>query len=249
MTAAPAVSPLCTLCGRPPSGVAKVSLRGELTCARHPTSVRCVLCSAPHDEQRPPGWRRFTSSTQRCVACQQGAIETQLDARTMLPPVRADMAAIGVVLQNRVLVRVVDPDELGASSSGTGVVLAEILQQMAPGQRRTPVEIHVAAGLTPTHFGSAVAHEIGHAWLSQEAGPPLDHAIEEGLCELFAHAWLKRARAPLGAEMRRQMRLNPDPVYGGGLRAVHSAVETNGIRAVLYSLTRTGALPGRAPAP
>jgi hypothetical protein len=43
--------------------------------------------------------------------------------------------------------------------------------------------------------------------------------------------------------MRRQLRENPDPTYGGGLRTVLAAVHIHGIRAVLGSLAHKGELP------
>jgi hypothetical protein len=105
------------------------------------------------------------------------------------------------------------------------------------------VEIRVAAGLPPNHFGRAVAHEIGHVWLAQQGGPQPPPEIEEGLCELFAHAWLKVQRNRVTEEMRRWLRENPDPMYGCGFRGAHAAVREHGIKTVLGSLARDGALP------
>jgi hypothetical protein len=172
-----------------------------------------------------------------------GAVEDQLDARRKLPTIRAELATIGIALQRRVRVRLVDPERLDAPQPPSGAVLAVTEHRSIPGRGLEAVEIRVAAGLPPAHFGRAVAHEIGHAWLAEQNGPQPAAELEEGLCELFAHAWLKKQHTPLTEEMRRQLRENPDPTYGGGLRTVLAAVHTHGIRAVLGSLAHKGALP------
>lgn len=180
----------------------------------------------------------------RCPTCLIDAVQTQVDARRWLPVVRRELADLGVELTQRVRVRLVAPDELTAESVAPGSTLLGVTEQRAVGAARLDVvEIRIAAGLSPTHFGRAVAHEVGHAWLTQRGGPQLDPAVEEGLCELFAHAWLKRQRTALADELRRRLRENPDPVYGGGFRIVHAAVVRNGIAAVLTSLTEVGELP------
>jgi hypothetical protein len=169
-------------------------------------------------------------------------VETQQDARRLLPIVRAQLAGIGIALQRRVLVRLVEPAGLLPSPSMDGVLFA-VTEHRIRGEDRETVEIRVAAGMPPQHFGRTVAHEIGHAWLVQEHAPPLAAELEEGLCELFAHAWLKQQHTPLTDEMQRRLWDNPDPVYGAGLRLVLTAVRTFGIRPVLTSLTRDGVLP------
>ena len=105
------------------------------------------------------------------------------------------------------------------------------------------IRIQIVAGLTVTHFGRAVAHELGHAWLAQRGTGHIDAVVEEGVCELFAHAWLKRQGTPLAEALRKQMRDNPDTIYGGGFRAVHASVVCHGIDAVVDAVCRTATLP------
>ena len=110
-------------------------------------------------------------------------------------------------------------------------------------QPRCPASGSSPKKCRPPTFGRAVAHEIGHAWLAQYGHIPVAHEVEEGLCELFAYAWLKRERSPLADTLRSQLRADPDPVYGGGFRTVHAAVDRHGIENVLTSLLTNGALP------
>jgi hypothetical protein len=235
----------CTVCGRLPVGRYELSVQGESTCVHHPVAVRCVFCDRPHPDAAPPGWVPFSPTMLRCPTCLAGAVETQEQARALLPSVRARMTAIGVALAERVRVRVVGADEINrhGGSPSRGVLLGLTDQWVVTGGPTTVSGIRVVAGMPPTYFGRAVAHEIGHAWLAQYGHIPVAHEVEEGLCELFAYAWLKRERSPLADTLRSQLRANPDPVYGGGFRTVHAAVDRHGIENVFTSLLTNGALP------
>ena len=187
----------------------------------------------------------FSPTLLRCPTCLVGAVETQEQARALLPSVRARMAAIGVELAERVRVRVVGSDEINryGGAPSRGVLLGLTDQWVVVGGPTTVSGIRVVAGMPPTYFGRAVAHEIGHAWLTQYGRTPVAQEIEEGLSKLFAYAWLKRERSPLADRLRSQLRANPEPVYGGGFRTVHAAVDRHGIENVLTSLLTRGALP------
>ncbi len=246
MRAAALANNRCTICRRLPIGTVEVSFHDEVTCTRHVARVSCVFCTRPHVDAAPAGWRPFSGSFMRCPTCLVEAVETQQEARIHLPSVRSQMAEIGVELAERVRVQIVSPAEInGAVGTPTSGVLLGLTDQWTGGGKRVRVAgIRIVAGLPPAYFGRAVAHEIGHAWLAQRGHAwTATPAIEEGLCELFAYAWLKRRRTPDAEALRSRLRTNPDPVYGGGFREVHGAVQRHGIAAVLSELLNTGRLP------
>ena len=88
-----------------------------------------------------------------------------------------------------------------------------------------------------------MVHEAGHAWVAQTGGHTGDASIAEGFCELLSYAWLKRQPGEYATGLRDMIRVNPDPVYGDGFRAVHAAVQRRGMTAVLASLHSSGKLP------
>ena len=235
----------CGLCGRRPVGPVEVSLHGVVTCAGHPISGRCFFCGQPHTQARPPGWRRFAGPLMRCPTCLVDAVETQQEARVWLPVVRREMAAIGIQLPTRIPVRLVDPEELNPAGqlSNQDMILGVTESTSVDGRAPEVVEIRVAEGQPPLRFGQVVAHEMGHAWLKQHGSHRLELDIEEGLCELFAHGWLKRQRTPVADEMRRRIRENPDQTYGEGFRKVYAAAKRNGVATVMGTLARQGRLP------
>ncbi|WBB80604.1 protein DA1 [Micromonospora sp. WMMD882] len=222
-----------------------MSLHGETTCVGHPVRVRCVFCGRPDADPRPAGWQPFDQTLLRCPTCLVDAVETPGHLRRWLPVARARLAETGVTLPTRVRVRLVGPavarSRLPTPHDGLLLGLTELVTD---GHGRTRATgIAVVAGLPPVIFGRTVAHEIGHAWLAQHGYAPVAPPVAEGICELFAYAWLRRWPAPVAERLRDQMRANPDPVYGDGFRAVHAAVTRHGLPAVLDAVARTGRLP------
>ncbi|HEX6343920.1 protein DA1 [Umezawaea sp.] len=231
----------CVVCGTPPTDRYVVSLHGEKTCVRHPADGTCALCGRPGPDGRR-GWSRFTATTARCPTCARQAVDTLDEARKHIPLLRGEMAALGIALAQRVRVTLVDPDGL-VDDSGA-LCLGRTLQRTWVETSVTDVlGIEIARGLTETHFGAVVVHEIGHAWLAQRGAPDLSPQVEEGVCELFSGAWLKRRPTGFAAALRRSALDNPDPVYGAGYRMVRDSVVSHGITAVLDSVCGRGRLP------
>ncbi|QKV75300.1 protein DA1 [Amycolatopsis sp. Hca4] len=161
--------------------------------------------------------------------------------RNLLPRVRRSVAELGFSLRHRVRVRLAEPDEL-RSPSGTD--LLGLTRIVAVDEGRGHAEaVLVLRGLPAELFGSTVAHELGHAWLSENGNHPRNPAVEEGLCELIAYAWLKKSSTRFGAALREELATNTDPVYGEGFRQVHTAVRHHGVDRVLRTVAATGELP------
>jgi hypothetical protein len=210
-------------------------MQGEQTCAGHGAPVRCVLCNRPRSPG--PGWHELPGRRPRCPTCSVDAVDTQAEARKHIPAVRADMAALGIVLDKRVRVTLVDTLSRFAGRSVNG------LTHFVQGTGEV-IGISVVSGLTRVGFCATVAHEIGHVWLVQKGAAVTEPVLVEGLCELFAAAWLKKQAGHLATAIREAMAANPDPVYGVGYRTVRNAVVVHGIGPVLAALCADGGLPG-----
>jgi hypothetical protein len=209
-------------------------MRGEVTCREHRAADRCGLCSRP----RPPeaGWGSSAVTALRCPSCAADAVDTQEQARAHIRRVRTQLAALGIELEQRVRVRLV-----GALPAPVGNSVVGLTHSWE--NSRTVVGIEVLQGLTTSHFGATVAHEIGHAWLIQRGASVTDRVLVEGVCELFAAAWLKRQPGRMPAALREAMAANPDEVYGAGYQLVRDAVLRSGVGVVLHTLCRSGSLP------
>ena len=99
--------------------------------------------------------------------------------------------------------------------------------------------IEVRAGMPAVRAARVLAHEFMHAWLWLHDFPPLSPAVEEGLCELTAFAYLlmllnEPAESELHAPpalLRRQLasiERNAHVAYGPGFR--DAAVSLRGLR-------------------
>ena len=108
-----------------------------------------------------------------------------------------------------------------------------------PPTRRGVEEVVLAPGLPALHAAQVLAHEFMHAWLWLHDFPPLSPAVEEGLCELAAFAYLltllnEPAESELHAPpalLRRQLasiERNAHAAYGPGFR--DAAVSLRGLR-------------------
>jgi hypothetical protein len=219
------------------NGTYQISLHGEAVCTGHPVLERCPLCTLARTPDGT-GWTRYDGTRNRCPTCAADAVETQDDIRRVLPSIRADMARLGVRLGSRVRVVVVDADVVRRSRhQPPDSIVGGVTDRVRwPDGTVSATGITVPRGLTETHFGAAVAHEIGHCWLIEQRVLELPGPIEEGLCQVFAAAWLKRRSTRFAAALRDSIAISPDPVYGEGYRRVHAEVVTRGITSVLAGL-------------
>ena len=153
------------------------------------------------------------------------------------------------------------PRSASSSRSGSGSALSSRMRSIGmavlppgrPARAHPPVggrgepatvsAIRVVAGMPPTYFGRAVAHEIGHAWLAQYGRSRVAPEARGRSLRAVRVRLAERERSPLADSLRSQLRANPDPVYGRGFRAVLAAVDRHGIDNVLTSLLTKGALP------
>lgn len=148
------------------------------------------------------------------------------------------------MMRDRVKVRLVTTSRLAQVLGKERESALGVTTMLLTGDRTgSDLKIEVLRGLTPLHFGRTVSHEAGHAWLAQVGARAVAPEVEEGFCELVAYAWLRRREGELAAALRRTIRENPDPVYGGGFRLVYEATSSHGINAVVRELGRSGHLP------
>ena len=235
---------LCVVCGQVCGGEYETSLRGEVTCSRHDAVQRCVLCRRPRTARDGPGWRSFTSAASRCPSCVAEAVTDQDDVNRYAPLVRRQMTELGIRLRVQVRVMLVDPAWLVFSSGSGGMLMSGITHRRVRSNGVVETtSVQIASGLTPTHFGATLAHEVGHCWLTERCPSALDQKLEEGVCELFAGAWLRRRPSRFAAALRQGMERNPDPVYGEGYRMVRAAVRELGVKVVLDHVCRYRSLP------
>ncbi|GAA2682978.1 MULTISPECIES: protein DA1 [Actinoplanes] len=227
------ILPRCAACGRLMTLTGFVTANGELVCRRHAHERPAVCCGLPADLALRTDWPL-------CPRCGATAVRTQQDVKRVLPPIAARIRSLSIRTTTPVRVRLVPRDELQNRLTGPGEV-----HGLTVVAGLDVMDLMVARDLPLVRFGVVVAHEVMHAYLAQQGFGDLSPQVEEGLCELLAHAWLKDQPGDPAEWERRRITHNPDPVYGDGFRAARdAAIRIGGVRRMLDHVRRHGTLPG-----
>ncbi|XP_076935337.1 protein DA1-like isoform X2 [Bidens hawaiensis] len=126
--------------------------------------------------------------------------------------------------------------------------------------------ILVLYGLPRLLTGSILAHEMMHAWLRLQGYRTLSQDVEEGICQVLAHMWLRSQiafisngatssatssrqgkRSPFDKKLaeffKHQIESDMSPVYGNGFRAGYQAVLKYGLPSTLEHIRLTRSFP------
>jgi hypothetical protein len=95
------------------------------------------------------------------------------------------------------------------------------------------INLLVLQDLPLPKFGTTVAHETMHSYMTQHGFGQVPALVAEGICQLLAYAWVIRQDGILAAAESRLIEENPDPVYGDGFRQARDAVRRVGVRRTL----------------
>lgn len=105
--------------------------------------------------------------------------------------------------------------------------------------RRKYHQICLLDGMPKLELAAVLAHELGHVWIFQQGlYDHLSKVENEGICELLSYTMLETVKSKESIEMRRQMNLSKDPVYGEGFRMMKRRLEDNGWSKFIQSLHR-----------
>jgi hypothetical protein len=205
-----------------------VALTDEQFCDRHLGQAPCALCAMPADASG--------LAVPLCRRCAATSIRTQADVKRELPGVKRQLTGLGIRTVRPVLVQLASPemlrgiaghDALGATvSRGTDVV-----------------DLFVRQDLPLLKFGTTVAHEVMHSYMTQNDFGQVPSRVAEGLCQLLAYAWIIRQNGMLATAERRQIEDNPDPIYGDGFRQAREAARRAGVRRTLATVKHEHRLP------
>ncbi|MET0425007.1 MAG: protein DA1 [Actinoplanes sp.] len=216
----------CPACGRPLTMTMTISLTGLRYCNRHDGGPRCIACMAPADPD-------VGTEVALCRLCEATSVRSQQDVKRVLPPIAAELRQLQIRTTAPVRVRLVTAAEVNSHQPGHGDALG-----MTVSRGGNVVDLMVVRDLPYTKFGSTVAHEVMHAYLTQQGFPQLPPQVAEGLCQLLAYAWVRRRKDPQASAELRLIAETTDPVYGDGFRRARASAERIGVRATLDHVRR-----------
>lgn len=163
-------------------------------------------------------------------------VHTVEHARLLGASVHADLARVGIQLPRPPLRLTghLPPGQLGWCEMTTAYATDGVPVRTA--------RVEILAGLGPTQFAMAYAHECTHALLHLSGRASVAPDLAEGVCEMVSMVWLTATR-PTARPLMAGAWANPDPVYGGQMRRVVAAARRHGVPAVLGSVLNRGTLP------
>jgi hypothetical protein len=215
---------LCPACGEPMTPAAMLSLTGERYCSRHIGQPQCILCMAPADPST-------ATEVSLCARCAGTAVRTQEDVKRVLPPIARQLRELAITTTRPVQVRLVRPADMDGPADALGLTVS---------RGSDVVDLRIVRDLPLIKFGSTVAHEVMHAYLTQRGYPQLSPPVAEGLCQLLAYAWARRQTDPLARAEMQLIARAPDPVYGDGFRRARASAQRFGVRRTLDHVRRHG---------
>ena len=186
-------------------------------------------------------------------------VRDQQDVEALLSQVRIVLGRHGIGLGRVPLrVRMLTDEELRLHG---GVVVEGTTHRVVrpPPALRGVESVGLKPGLTAVHAAQVLAHEYAHCWLWLQGFPPLEHRLEEGLCELISYLFLLSClNEPLAegaalvhdeAALRHAIHAieaNAHPDYGNGFRECVEALRGRALHDLLGYVRQNARLP---PAP
>jgi len=225
-------SPRCAVCGEPMRGTYLTNAWGDAYCQKHKGEVPdCFSCGRPICQRLTGGGVRFGDGRTMCNRCRKSAIDEARQARPLLVRVQQALAGLGLEMPGgEIPLRLADQAELrrllqkSYAKQPAGMARTQITTSNGKVVDRKVEEIVLLHGLPAEHAASVIAHELGHVWMFTQNYPELPPLVEEGVCELFEHLWLKSQRTPEAEYRLKVMDDDTSPVYGEGFQAARRAL-------------------------
>lgn len=205
-----------------------VALTGEQFCDRHLRMASCALCSMPADASG--------LAIPLCPRCAATSVRTQADVKRKLPGIKQQLAALGIRTVSPIRVQLASSEKLRgiAGNHALGVTVS---------RGEEVINLLVLQDLPLLKFGTTVAHETMHSYMTQNGFGQVPVRIAEGMCQLLAYAWVIRQDGILAAAERWLIEENPDPIYGDGFRQAREAVRRVGVRRTLATVKQQHRFP------
>jgi len=153
-------------------------------------------------------------------------VSGESEALALYAQARQHLVGMGLKIPRDIPLKYRTRDEVMVENNSTGGRTIDLDGFYRP---YNPEEIWIVSGLSVPRTLGAMAHELTHAWQSTES-PLQDRKLKEG----FAR-WIQyKVMVSQGYdEVAAGLRSEPDPDYGGGLRALLEIEERQGPAAVI----------------
>ncbi len=231
----------CYICNKIISGSYYTDVWEHMVCAEHFNSgeiSRCSSCSGFTVTDK-----RYTLVDKRvlCSACKNNVIDSDDEVDLIKYDILHNLYKYGFadLLMDSVTIEVVTASRMAQIRGGEinilnrGLTLSQVKNSYSIFgiSKMMYHKIYMLECLPKIEFAGTLAHELIHAWQVQNGiNPPAMWC--EGLCNLATYYTYTMMPSPLTKIFKKNLMDNPDPIYGGGFRAVlklESEIGINGI--------------------
>ncbi|MBF0610749.1 MAG: protein DA1 [Magnetococcales bacterium] len=227
-------SPRCVVCQGPIRTASYVTnLWGESHCEEHLHQYRsCFSCNRLMAPAVTGGGVVLSDGRALCQLCRQQGVENEFKGSKLLRQVRQFLHEQGMAFsEHPIPLRLTGLEEMQrltqpkAGRPAVGVTRTQTFSRGGKVVERVLQEIVILHSLPEEHFTMVAAHELGHAWLFMNGIDELPPMVEEGLCGLCEHLWLKQFDTPHSVFRLKGLQEEKDAVYGQGYQAAISSLK------------------------
>jgi hypothetical protein len=212
---------------------------------KHRDLPQCSICSRCICQAITSGGTVYPDKRHICRLCETTAVTTSDQIQACLEELRPQLLTFGLPLKTKELpIELVWSNELQekakfwATPNIQGLTVSETRTQ---GEiRDVRFKIYILNGLEKTFFKSVLVHELVHVWVKENTDRLVERPLEEGFAHFISALWLKTQKTKLSDYLLYQLQINPDPIYGEGLRRVTKAVEETSQAEVMRKILHQG---------
>jgi hypothetical protein len=225
------IVPKCSVCSEPLEGEYKIDVYGNKF---HPSHVgvldQCEICGRIISSSLTNGGRYYEDGRHICNLCYEKAVFGQNDIKDLLSKVVDKLISMGISLnKNNISVQAVDKNELKRISGMEkfyrleGFCKSESQTEYVNAKKKKTLfnhKIYVLNGLVSINLEAIMAHELMHAWISENTPDNQSSDVREGSCNFISYKYLFSFTDPDVKYLILSMEKNPDPVYGLGFQKI-----------------------------
>lgn len=227
------VAPRCVICSEPVFDEIMTDSRGNAYHSSHSDYPTCDNCSAIICEKSTGGGKKYDDGRILCNICVNSAVFDNAEITKIFNEVKEKLTRLGVDIPEKIEAEGVDriqfkkvytkfysPEIKGFCKTVTEKELTN-LEGKVKGKKKCTHKIYIINGIPQLFIAASVAHEMLHAWISENADN-LPNEILEGCCNFATYLYLKDNTAPDAKFILKRLYANRSRLYGESYRKIHA---------------------------
>ncbi len=240
------VLPKCSVCSLPLKDKFSVDIYGNKYHPAHSAELpKCDCCKRLICQNLTRGGKRYSDGRNICTLCFLESVSEQYQINEILKKVISKLNSFGINLNEKNIKAIgVDRNELKRRSSSfsdntQGFCDSETKSNFLNDKLVSKLYHHTIYILSGTHYLSmeaTLAHELMHAWMTENCSEKLPDKIKEGSCNYISYLYLNSLTDSKKNDFIKLLENDPDPVYGKGFKEIKFGFENKSLTQLLAYL-------------